>query len=66
MLRPDQFLDQYSPEKIHRKLEEAVIGQDAAKRAVVSAVWWNLYRATLLAAGEDPKLLPGDQVTVKE
>src|SRR5262245_33943028 len=57
-MRPDQFLDQYSPERIHRKLEDAVIGQDAAKRAVISAVWWNLYRATLLAAGEDPKLLP--------
>src|SRR5262249_22596011 len=58
IMRPDQVLDRYTPEKIHLRLEDAVIGQDAAKRAVVSAVWWNLYRETLLAAGEDPKLLP--------
>ena len=57
-MRPDQFLHQFSPEKILKKLEDAVIGQDEAKRALVAAVWWNLYRAALIEAGCDPKLLP--------
>src|SRR4051812_14243736 len=58
-MRPDQFLDQYSPENVLNKLEDAIIGQDEAKRSLVSAVWWNLYRSALIAAGYDPKLLPG-------
>ena len=57
-MRPDQFLHQFSPEKILKKLEDAVIGQDEAKRVLVAAVWWNLYRAALIEAGCDPKLLP--------
>src|SRR5438046_1832586 len=57
-MRPDQFLTQFSPEHVLQKLEDAVIGQEEAKRALVAAVWWNLYRASLLAAGQDPKLLP--------
>src|SRR4051812_22668822 len=58
-MRPDQFLNQFSPESVLQKLEDSVIGQDDAKRALVSAVWWNLYRSSLLGAGQDPRLLPG-------
>ncbi len=57
-MRPDQFLNQFSPEMVLCKLEDSVIGQEEAKRALVSAVWWNLYRAVLIDAGHDPKTLP--------
>jgi ATP-dependent Clp protease ATP-binding subunit ClpX len=58
VMRPDHFLNQYAPEKILEKLEEIVIGQEQAKRALVAAVWWNMYRSALVAAGQDAKLLP--------
>lgn len=58
-MRPDHFLAQLSPENVLGKLQDAVIGQDEAKRSLVSAVWWNLYRSALIDAGYDPKLLPG-------
>src|SRR5689334_10637440 len=57
-MRPDHFLLQFAPEKVLKKLEDAVIGQEQAKRALVAAVWWNLYRAALVEAGQDPKMLP--------
>ena len=57
-MRTDHFLEKFSPHQILEKMQDAVIGQEAAKRALVSAVWWNLYRSALLESGQDAKLLP--------
>ncbi len=57
-MRPDQFLGQYAPENILKTLDEMIVGQEHAKRALVSAVWWNMYRCALVDAGQDATLLP--------
>ena len=51
---PRKILATSNPEK----MQDAVIGQEAAKLRLVSAVWWNLYRSALLESGQDAKLLP--------
>src|SRR5581483_3439274 len=60
-MRPDQFLTQFCPENVLKQIDESIIGQDEAKRALVAAVWWNLYRAVLIDAGHDPRTLPPKQ-----
>jgi len=48
----------HTPDWILSQLDQHIVGQTQAKRAVASAVWWNRYRARLAISGENSRKLP--------
>jgi ATP-dependent Clp protease ATP-binding subunit ClpX len=50
-----------TPAWIVARLDERIVGQQAAKQKLAGALWWNRYRRALLAKGVDARSLPERQ-----